>query len=84
MKKYPKIQSLKILPDKQLEVCFENGTRKIYDCTPILNEEPFNKLQDNTLFKQAHVDLYGYGVAWNDQIDLSESELWENGKLITA
>jgi hypothetical protein len=25
------------------------------------------------------VDKHGYGIAWNDELDLSESELWING-----
>jgi len=25
-------------------------------------------------------DKHGYGISWNDEIDLSESELWLNGE----
>jgi hypothetical protein len=25
------------------------------------------------------VDKHGYGIVWNDELDLSESELWING-----
>jgi len=28
------------------------------------------------------VDAGGYGISWNDDIDLSEYELWTNGKPI--
>ena len=31
------------------------------------------------LFEQVKVDDGGYGVSWNDEIDLSCDELWENG-----
>ena len=31
------------------------------------------------LFRQAAVDVGGYGVSWNDDIDLDSSEIWENG-----
>ena len=31
------------------------------------------------LFEQVKVDLGGYGVTWNDEIDLSCNQLWENG-----
>lgn len=29
------------------------------------------------------VDPGGYGISWNDNVDLSENELWINGKEIT-
>ena len=25
------------------------------------------------------LDKHGYGIVWNDELDLSESELWING-----
>ncbi len=31
------------------------------------------------LFEQVKVDTGGYGISWNDDIDLSCNELWENG-----
>ena len=31
------------------------------------------------LFEQVAVDVGGYGVSWNDEIDLACDELWENG-----
>ncbi|MDP3957096.1 MAG: DUF2442 domain-containing protein [bacterium] len=80
MNEYPKIKSVKIVEDMKLEILFADGTQKTYDCKPILLEEPFTKLQDTALFMQVHVDEGGYGISWNDQIDLSESELWINGK----
>jgi hypothetical protein len=40
----------------------------------------FKPLQDNyAFFKQVKVDETGYAVVWNDEIDISEYELWENG-----
>ena len=82
MHTYPRIKSVKVLEDKKLEVTFDNSIRKIYDCFSILQEEPFNVLQDNIFFKNVHVEPNGYGISWNDDIDLSESELWINGKNI--
>ncbi len=36
-------------------------------------------MTNDILFKCVKVDAGGYGVSWNDEIDLSESELWLNG-----
>jgi hypothetical protein len=37
-------------------------------------------MEDDVMFRQAHADINGYGVTWNDDIDLAESEIWINGK----
>ena len=34
-----------------------------------------------TLFNHVCVDGGGYGASWNDDIDISEYELWTNGTL---
>lgn len=31
------------------------------------------------MFRNVRVDSRGYGIVWNDDLDLSESELWLNG-----
>ena len=77
---YPKITSVKPKPGKTLLVEFENGERKVYDCTPLLKSEAFRPLQDEAIFRCAHADSHGYGVIWNDDIDLAESEVWRNGR----
>jgi len=81
MEKYPKIKSVKPLRGKRLLVTFQNNIQKIYDCNQLLKEEVFRPLKNDSLFKSAKVDQGGYGVIWNDEIDLSESEIWINGSL---
>ena len=76
---FPRIEAVTPLPDKQLLVRFVGGNEKVYDCRPLLGQEPFSALENESLFRQVNVDAGGYGVSWNDQIDLSESELWVNG-----
>ncbi len=42
----------------------------------------FKPIQDNpSLFKNVCVDSGGIGISWNENIDISEYELWENGIL---
>ena len=77
---YPKISSVKPGRDKMLLVTFDNGDQKIYDCMPLLQRKPFRPLQDESVFRCVHTDSHGYGVLWNDDIDLAESELWLNGR----
>src|SRR5208283_4746519 len=77
---YPKVCAVKPLAGKRLLVTFATSERKVYDCTPLLKEEVFRPLQDEELFRRARADKHGYGVVWNDEIDLAESELWLNGR----
>lgn len=61
---------------------FENGQEKIYDMKTLMDKYSiFKKLKDNTkLFNQVIVDNGGYGISWNDEIDLAVEELYYNSK----
>lgn len=75
----PKILSVQALENKKLLVKFVNGIEKVYDCTQLLGIEMFQVLKSDAFFKSVKVDSGGYGISWNDDADLSEYELWENG-----
>ena len=75
----PKIKTVVPLNDKRLLVAFVNEIQKTYDCQRILNLERFQLLKHEAFFKSVAVDRGGYGISWNDEIDLSEYELWNNG-----
>lgn len=79
MKMY-KITDVKATDDYKLIVNFENGVIKEYDMKEKLNECPFELLKNKAYFKAVKVDTGGYGISWNSNIDLSEYELWNNGK----
>ena len=75
----PKNLSVQPLDDKKLLVKFVNGIEKIYDCKPLIEKfEPFKVLENEVFFKQVKVDAGGYGISWNDKVDLSEADLWVN------
>ncbi|MCL2057352.1 MAG: DUF2442 domain-containing protein [Oscillospiraceae bacterium] len=77
---FHKIKSVAPLPDMCLMVEFVEGGSKRYDMKLIMEEYPvFKDLKRNNLFKLARVDAGGYGITWNDYIDISCNELWENG-----
>ena len=84
MKTYPKVKSVVHDRDKKLLVTFDNGVIKVYDCKPLLKTEAFGRLKQDWLFKSVQADKSGYGISWDDEINLSESELWENGQLAGA
>ena len=75
----PRIKAVTPLEGKRLLVTFVNGVQKVYDCQRILNLDRFQLLRHDAFFKAVAVDPGGYGVSWNDEMDLSEYELWNNG-----
>lgn len=78
---YPKIVNIEVKENYQLFIVFSNGVSKLYNCEPLLKQEAFAKLNNKFFFNQVHVDTGGYGIIWDDNIDLAESELWINGQL---
>ena len=75
----PTILSVQVQEHKKLLIKFVNGTKKVYDCAQLLRMEMFQLLKNDAFFKSVKVDVGGYGISWNDEIDLSEYELWTNG-----
>lgn len=80
---FHKIKDVSPLPEYCLSVQFSEGCTKIYDIKPLFEQIPaFQELKSPKLFSEVEVDVGGYGVVWNDDIDLSCDELWENGKIV--
>lgn len=80
---FHKIEKVKVVKLYVLEVTFEDGTIKFYDVSNLFDKwEIFKNFQNaRGLFELVKVDKGGYGISWNDEIDLSCNELWENGML---
>jgi hypothetical protein len=79
MEKYPKILEAKAINPFFIELLFNNNVKKYYDFNELLNHDMFIPLRNYAFFKNFQVSSGGYGIEWNDEIDLSESELWLNG-----
>ncbi|MBQ9887250.1 MAG: DUF2442 domain-containing protein [Lachnospiraceae bacterium] len=75
------IQSVEPINDTVLSVLFMNGVKKTYDIRHLYNKLPqFRQLEDDhDLFKSVKTDAGGYGISWNDELDLACEELWCNG-----
>lgn len=77
---FHKIKDVYALPGMQLSVLFSDGTTKRYDVKRLVTRIPaFGALEDEALFNNVEVDTGGYGIVWNDDVDLSCDELWDNG-----
>jgi hypothetical protein len=78
----PRVTQVRACKGYFLHVTFENGVKKIYDLKPRLKDERFKMLRDQGFFKAVQVDGGGFGISWNDDVDLSENELWTEGKTL--
>lgn len=78
---FHKVKNISALSDYRLSVQFAQGVTKIYDMKQIFDRFPvFKSLIDcPEEFACVSVDIGGYGVIWNDDLDLSCDELWNNG-----
>ena len=76
-----KVQDVKPLEKYKLLVTFQNGEIIEYDVKPLFDKWQVFKdlIYINGLFQQVKVDAGGYGISWNDDIDLSCDELYYNG-----
>mgnify|MGYP003310059847 FL=1 len=80
---FHRLRAVYPLPDLKLCAVFREGVTKIYDVKPLLEKwEVFKELKDEDLFDSVHVDLGGYGIIWNDRIDLSSDSIWEKGETV--
>ena len=81
--KFHTIKSIKTLDNLILLVSFESGECKKYDFKPLIKKfKNFEQLKDNVLFNKARIDVGGYGIVWNENIEISSEELWKNGIMI--
>ncbi|MBC8196259.1 MAG: DUF2442 domain-containing protein [Candidatus Marinimicrobia bacterium] len=57
---------------------------KVINETSLLKKEMFKPLKDPILFNSVKIDIGGYALIWNENIDISEHELWTNGLEVTS
>lgn len=60
---------------------FEKGKKK-YDLKPLIKKyKIFKKLEENKqIYNCVKVDIGGYGISWNEEIDIAAEEIWANGE----
>jgi hypothetical protein len=71
---HPKILDAIPLPDYLVLLTFDDDKIGLLDMKTKLEEEVYKPLIDKVLFEQVKTDLGGYGISWNDDIDMSEVE----------
>ena len=80
--KCPRICKAKTIDERTLLIEFTNQEIKKYDVSHLLENSMFAPLRQPAFFKNFRIEPGGYGIVWNEDIDLSEYELWKNGVTI--
>lgn len=83
---FHKVKSVVPLPDYVLSVQFAEGVTKQYDLKQLFGKySMFAPLKEQPeLYASATVDTGGYGVVWNDDIDIACDELYFNGETVAT
>ena len=81
---FHKVKAVNALKNYRLSVQFAEGITKIYNVSQLFDKwEAVRYLKDNSsLFSNVQVDVGGYGIIWNDELDISCDELYANGEII--
>ena len=81
-----RIHKVKTLKKFVVSIIFQDGTEKIYDIKKVFPVFPqfevFNIHPE--IFEQVKVDVGGYGISWDDDLDLAAEEIWNNGESTDA
>jgi len=73
----------KAIDDRTLMVKFTNLEIKKYDISKLLDNPMFATLRNPGFFRNFKIEPGGYALVWNEDIDISEYELWQNGVICT-
>lgn len=65
-------------PDYTLFLEFENGEKRVFDMSPLMDKKPFVQLKGSPLFAKASVD-YGT-VVWPGNIDIAPETLYDRSR----
>jgi hypothetical protein len=76
--KYPQIHKARAIDDTTLVIEFTNGDVKKYNIRHLLETPMFSLLRQPAFFRKFQVEPGGYAIVWNEEIDISEYELWKN------
>jgi hypothetical protein len=77
--KPPRIVFAEALDNRTLVVKFSNNEFKKYNVSKLLEKPMFAKFQNPAFFKSFKIEEGGYALVWDEDVDISEYELWQNG-----
>lgn len=80
---FHKLKTLATLDDYILLAGFKDGEWRKFDLKPLMEKyPPFRQLKDETLYRKARIDVGGFGIVWNDEVDLSAEGVYIGGEKV--
>lgn len=75
---------LQFLEDVTLEMTFQDGKVIRYDMSKMFDKYPqLDELRRNRkLFLSGHLDLTGFAVIWNDELDFDATSIYDDGEVV--
>ena len=73
------VNHVQTMPDYKLLISFGDGSKKIFDTKPLLNDKIFSELKNPAIFSRARVECGT--VVWSDDLDIAPEYLYENSIL---
>ena len=75
---------VKFLEGVTLEMLFQDGKVIRYDMSQMFEKYPqLEELRKNRkLFESGHLDLTGFAVIWNDELDFDATSIYEDGVVV--
>ncbi len=74
---FRKVAAVYTLDQRRLIVWFAGGEARIFDASSLITEGgSFVALADPALFARVHVAAEGFGISWDDKLDLTGNELY--------
>ena len=76
--------NVKFLKDVTVEVTYQDGKVVQYDMSQMFKKYPqLEELRINRkLFESGHLDVGGYGIVWNDELDFDATSIYEDGVVV--
>ena len=77
------ITKIETKDDLVIHATFADGEVVSFDIKTLFDKYPvFRDLEDKSLFDSVQIDGIGYGIYWNDKIDLSSEGIYKHGQHI--
>ncbi len=75
---------VRFLEDVTLEMLFQDGKVIRYDMSRMFDKYPqLEELRRNRkLFESGHLDLTGFAVIWNDELDFDATSIYDDGEVV--
>ena len=75
---------VRFLQDVTVELTYQDGKVVQYDMSQMFKKYPqLEELRKNRkLFESGHLDVGGYGIVWNDELDFDATSIYEDGVVV--